>query len=1131
MERSPIDDLQYTYHPPPWDRRNSNPWVVRMRGDACASLHFLARWCAALAILVGLVVRASGSEIGVPLSDPKHSIAVFANKGTRHERGDVSVYVLEEGCRIYQGRFYAQADRATLWVKTFEVDGEAMQQVTLELAGSCQVRWAEDQRMEDSRWLGRLFSRFEVEVSAEAWMDGSGTPPAMPASSDDRPESDSVQPAVAWTAADESNYLRLAAQLRMAQQPAIPIPSTSMPAGLPPAGSFPASPSLGTMPPAGNATGSPSPLANQMILGNQQVGGTVLEGGTMPLPQPPAPLVLSNGPAPLPAPVAQSATAVRTAAPRMGAKEFLFVGRGGVEPQLQITPRPDRGDTVVTITRGIRLMFSDVAVQTSGGLFDMGTVLIECDRCVIWTSDMNRLLSRRIDDLPVELYLEGNIVFQQGSRKIYADRMYYNVQSEYGMILGAEVLTPAPGYEGIVRLKADVIQQRSRENFLASGAAMTSSRLGGPRYWLQADRIEMNDQRQSSGTGMLGFGLLAQDSNQTRMKAQARHNFVYLEGVPVLYWPVLNTNVDTSSYYVSGFQYRQDQILGAQAMVDWNLYQILGINAVDGTKWNLSTDYLSKRGFALGSDFNYSVPGFLHSGPAQGTVDAWGLNDRGLDTLGSDRVGLIPESLNRGRVIWNHRQMLNPTSELWAELGWLSDRNFLEQYYESDWDTLKDRSTALRYRNYFKESQMLDIWGQARINEFFTETQWLPRLDHYVLGCSLGDLFTWYSHSHVGYADQKVASFPTSPQDASKWIYQPWEVPASGIQTATRQEIAMPFQFFYAKWTPYLSGEAAYWGEDLNGDPLTRLTGQAGLRTSTPFWQVFPDVQSTLFNINGLAHKVNYTSETWYAGSDRDLDQLPLYDPIDDNAQEHFRRRLIVNTFGGTLPAQFESRDYAARQGLQRYVSAVSPQIVADQMQSRIGLQQRLQTKRGTPGRERIADLVEFDVDGIFFYNPDRDNFGQSVGGINYDFRYHIGDRFTIVSDGYYDLFDRGLRATSIGTILSRPRRGELYVGYTNLSGPVSSQILNTNFNYRLNDKWAANGGTAIDFGPTGNTGQSLGVTRIGESFLLRLALAYDQGRDNVSFQFALEPRFFQTGGLGVVAGQVIPPAGAYGLE
>ncbi|MCU0709651.1 MAG: organic solvent tolerance protein OstA [Pirellula sp.] len=1071
-----------------------------------------------------------GTEIGVPLSDPKFPISAFASKGTKYERGDTTIYVMEDGCRIYQGAFLAHGERATLWVKTFEVDGQPMQQAIVEIDGSCEVRWADDQRLQDAQWTGRLFSRFEVEVNAGVWLAADGVPPSTQADdSEVSKTTNDVQPAIAWTAEDEASYVRLASQLQ------------SAPMQLPP--------TLGTMSTSGNETAPPPGLPNRMVIGNEQMGGTILEGGAMPLPesrvevlQPPspsmpatpgtpAPMVLNNGPAPLPAPVALSSPDLRPSAPRIGAKEFVFSGRGGVEPQLQITPRPDRGDTVVTITRGIRLMFSDVAVQTSGGLFDMGTVLIEADRCIIWTSDMNRLLSRRIDDLPVELYLEGNIVFQQGNRKIYADRMYYNVQSEYGMILGAEVLTPAPQYEGIVRLKADVIQQRSRENFLANGAALTSSRLGVPRYWLQADRIELNDQRQSTSTGLMGFGVLSPQSDQTKMKAQARHNFVYLEGVPVLYWPILNTNVDTSSFYVSGFQFRQDRIFGTQAMVDWNLYQILGIDAVDGTRWNLSTDYLSERGFALGTDFRYNVPSFLNSGPAFGNVDAWGLNDSGLDTLGSDRVDMIPESFNRGRVIWNHRQLLNPTSELWAEVGWISDRNFLEMYYESDWDTLKDRSTALRYRNYFKESQMLDIWGQARINEFFTETQWLPRLDHYLLGHSLGDIFTWYAHTNVGYADLQISSFPTQPQDAAKWVYQPWEVPSSGVQAVTRQELALPFNFWYAKWTPYVSGEAAYWGEDLNGESLTRLTGQAGLRSATPFWQVFPDVQNTLFNINGLAHKVTYTSETWYAGTDRDLDDLPLYDPIDDNSQEHFRRRLIINTFGGVLPPQFESRDLAARQGLQRYVSAASSQIVADQMQSRIGLHQRLQTKRGAPGRERIADLVEFDVDGIFFYNPDRDNFGEAVGGINYDFRYHIGDRFAIVSDGYYDLFEQGLHATSIGSILSRPGRGELYLGYTTLSGPVSSQILNTTFNYRLNEKWAANGGTAIDFGPTGNTGQSFGITRIGESFLLRLGVAYDQGRDNVSFQFALEPRFFQTAGLGNVGGQVIPPAGLYGLE
>jgi hypothetical protein len=400
-----------------------------------------------------------------------------------------------------------------------------------------------------------------------------------------------------------------------------------------------------------------------------------------------------------------------------------------------------------------------------------------------------------------------------------------------------------------------------------------------------------------------------------------------------------------------------------------------------------------------------------------------------------------------------------------------------------------------------------------------------------LLGFSLGSWFTWYSHTNVGYADQKVASVPTAPQDAAKWDYQYWEVPASGLQAVTRQELSMPWDLGYSKWAPFISGEAAYWGQDINGNDLSRLTGQAGLRSSTPIWRAFPDVQSNLFNLNGLVHKIEWTSETWYADTNRELDELPLYDPIDDNAQEHFRRRLVINTFGGTLPQQFESNAYAARQGLQRYVSAVSSQIVSDQMQSRMGLHQRLQTKRGVPGRERIADLVEFDVDGIYFYEDERDDFGEGIGAINYDFRYHIGDRLSIVSDGYYDLFEQGLQATSLGAILSRPGRGEFYVGVASLEGPVSSSILASSLNYRMNDKWAVIGGTSMDFGDTGNIGQMLGVTRIGESFLFRLGFNYDRGRDNVSLQFSLEPRFFQSRGLGVIGGQVIPPAGLYGLE
>ncbi len=1152
VEGNPFDAYPKAAQPPPWQwLRAACDWSARALFTFVVEDIPRLAWIGTVLIVAVLMGRSSvqAIEIGVPLSDPKFPISVFAGSGTKTEQGATTVYQLEEGCRVYQGSFLATCDRATLWVQTVDVEGVTLHRGILQTEGGCQVRWAEDQRLEDQRWMGRLFSRTEVSVSVNVWKETSPQQPPPPLSWTDPPATASpngVQDAIHWSDADEASFVRLAAQLQSSGQ----------------------TPPLDGLAPSGAEVGTRTALPNTMTIGNAPLGGTVLDAGTMPwnsensVPsasgnrveafQPPSnlgpiptgtspfgtaagpgPMILDSGPAPLPAPLAMTSPDVRIPTQRVGARTFAFSGRDGVEPQLQTTPRPDRGDTAITITRGIRLMFGDAAIQTSGGSFDLGTILIEADRCIIWTSDMGQLLSRRIDDLPVELYLEGNIVFQQGVRKIYADRMYYNVQSEYGMILGAEVLTPAPQYEGILRLKADVIQQRSRENFLANGAALTSSRLGVPRYWLQADRIELNDKRESTPSGLLGFGLLAPGGAQTGMKAKARNNFVYVEGVPVFYWPVLNSNVDTSSFYVSGAQFRQDRIFGTQALVDFDLYQILGIDAVDGTKWNLSTDYLSERGFALGTDFYYNQPSFFGGGPANGSIDVWGLYDQGLDTLGSDRVDMVPEARTRGRAFLQHRQFLSRDlrSEFWAEVGYITDRNFLEQFMESDWDTLKDRSTALRYRHYFTDEQMLDVSGQVRVNDFFTETEWLPRLDHYLLGYSLGSFATLYGHTNVGYARQRVASFPTAPQDAAKWVYQPWEVTASGVQAATRQEISVPFDVWYSKWTPYLAGEAAYWGEDLNGQSLDRLTGSAGLRSSLPFWRTFPEVQSSLFNVNGLAHKVTFASETWYADTTREIDELPLYDPIDDNSQEHFRRRLIINTFGGALPPQFESNNLAARQGMQRYVSAASSQIVANQLQSRVGLHQRLQTKRGVPGRERIADLVELDVDAIYFYDPERDNFGETWGGINYNFRYHIGDRFTLTSDGYYDTFVDGLHATSFGGILSRPARGELYLGWTAISGPFSSDILTASFNYRLNDKWAAVAGTSYDFGPTGNVGQSLSITRIGESFLFRLGMVYDKGRDNVGLQFAIEPRFLPVLGLGTVGGQVIPPAGLYGLE
>jgi hypothetical protein len=518
-------------------------------------------------------------------------------------------------------------------------------------------------------------------------------------------------------------------------------------------------------------------------------------------------------------------------------------------------------------------------------------------------------------------------------------------------------------------------------------------------------------------------------------------------------------------------------------------------------------------------------------GPVNGYFDTWYIRDRGLDTLGRDRVNLIPATRNRGRSLLRHRHYLPNDYELIAQIGWISDLNFLEQYLENEWDQELNHRTGLQLRKYF-HSHMFDLTANAQVNDFFTTTEQLPTLDHYMIGGSiLADRLTWSAHNSVGYSRLNVGNFPTDPAEAPLYTRAPGETNAKGVVASTRQELAMPVQLGPLKIVPNVSGEAAHYGEAVDGDSLTRLLGQAGIRTSLSAWRVDPTIQSSLLNVRGLAHKVEWTAEYFYADSDTNLDELPLYDPLDDHAQQQFRNRFITEEFGGVLPDRFDPRTYALRHGFQRLVASPSDVIADDLQQFRVGMHQRWQTKRGLPGRERIADLLRFDVDLLVFPDADRDNFGETVGPLVYDTQYNIGDRVTLLSDGYIDFFDTGLRSLNAGFRTSRPGVGDIYVGLLSLEGPISSTVLNSTLNYRMNEKWITTAGTTYDFGPTGNVGQSLALTRIGESLLLRLGIVVDAGRDNVGLGFAIEPRFWPRPRLGRIGGQLIPPPGVEGLE
>jgi hypothetical protein len=255
---------------------------------------------------------------------------------------------------------------------------------------------------------------------------------------------------------------------------------------------------------------------------------------------------------------------------------------------------------------------------------------------------------------------------------------------------------------------------------------------------------------------------------------------------------------------------------------------------------------------------------------------------------------------------------------------------------------------------------------------------------------------------------------------------------------------------------------------------------------------------------------------------------------LDDDAIEFYRRRLAFDTFGGIPGAYgsspFDERFFAYRSLLQRWVASPTTEIADDLSVIRLDARQRWQTRRGTPGRQRIVDWVVLDTEGLIFTDPDRDNFGQTIGQLQYDFRWHPGDRVAILSDGFADTYSDGLKTASLGAVLTRPGRGSYFTGIRSIGGPFDSNTLTNAVSYRLSPKWIVNYSSSFDLGPTGNLGQFGSVVRIGESFLVSLGVNYDAGRDNFGVRFSVVPRFLPSS-LGLIAGVPIPPVGYFGLE
>jgi hypothetical protein len=784
-------------------------------------------------------------------------------------------------------------------------------------------------------------------------------------------------------------------------------------------------------------------------------------------------------------------------------------------------------------TGGINLIVEEVGTGS--------TVDIVADRAVLWTKgdlggDPAGGGLQSDGSQEIEVYLEGNVNIRQGnptqatgvmSVVLFGKQVYFNVNTNQSLVLDGSVESVEPQLQLPIFMSSPEIRQLAPGEFFGRDASFTTSvHRGTPGYALHGKEIYFEEIRERIKNPFTGQPVT--DSQTGQPLEVARHyatgyaNTLRISDVPVFFWPYARANAEDPLGPVQNIRLGQSQNLGTIAGVSLDVWQLMGLDYLpiaDRTKWLLDLGYFSDRGISAGSRFNYFGRDlFSPDDKYFGRTLGWYINDNGFDQLGPTRRGLEPSTTNRGRLLLQNRYDLREDTTVITEFSYLSDSNVLESFFEAEYDNGKDQDTLV-YGKFARENYAITGLVQPRVRTFLPQNEWLPRADAYWIGQPLfGDRVTYFTHSSVGYARLNTPDNYVLPTDVSFDLGR----------GDTRHEFDVPLSLGPWEVTPFVTGVATGYTEAINANGLGRLYGATGVRTSLPFYRIFPNVKSDLFYLNGLAHKVAINADYTLARSGQGFNELPYLDQLDDDTSDLVRRQNLIRAFGGVTPLKYDPRFQALRRNIIFY-----PEALDNIDTLRLGVAQRLQTKRGPAGRERIIDWMYLDAGATLFPAPNRDNLGNSWGLIDYNYRWNIGDRTSITSEGLYEPYDGTLQVGG-GIFAQRPPRSTMSIFFSHFdSGPFQSNYIGLGTAYRLSNRYAGFFEIGKDLAAPNAVNVRASFSRIGLDFVTTLGIYWNAGRDDLGFDFSILPRVGIRGRMNRSMVQTLPfgvePAAQYG--
>jgi hypothetical protein len=852
--------------------------------------------------------------------------------------------------------------------------------------------------------------------------------------------------------------------------------------------------------------------------------------------------------------------------------ETTIVVRGGVSIQAEV---PGRGTIDVSADSAVIWMRENPndpneRLPTGGGAGEQSD-----------SAPLEAYLEGNVLILQDKRKLAGNA----DQTRVEAPKAYFDFRTEYMNSVDAEVgffapslLSPLKARGRTVRQYRPVLGRGPKGEILygpkqirAEHSVFTGSRFPIPGYRFNSLSVDLTEKTQpltDPNTGKtIGSPKDPAAPKEDVWHIDSRQNLYFIGPFPVFYWPKVEMDSDDIDPTLRSIQFRANNYFGQQLLLDFNMFKVLNIPRPRWVDvWNFDVDYLSARGLALGSEIGWFgkdlfgdvtdpydkvKDGSNVDRPYYGYLDLWGLHDMGKDVLGPgpaivtngpegagkagfQRTSDPPFQNPRERITFRHMQSLLPSDapldedfRIQVEAGYVSDRNFLEEYYKRLFDTGFDQET-LAYGVYQRENRAFTVLTEGNLQNWYTESQWLPKVDYFRIGDSFFDNFFNYStNTGIDYANTHTAIEVNNPRIFAFLPFDPVSNTRGVLNTGrayTSHELDMPLNFDFIRIVPYLQGQLVGWNNQLGGNQIGRAWGAFGGRLDIMAWKNYPEIENELLNIHGVSHKINFDVDFRSAYSNVHLNRIGVQDDLDNNTYEYVRRYFtLTNYVGGILPAQYDPRLLTLRRVISPITGTTDIQDTIETVQ--FGIRQRLQTKRGPEGKRRIIDFMTLDLTTTYFPNASRDNFGKPFGQNQYNWEWFIGDRTSLLSYGWFEFFNitgkpillsnprhsndpLGLNVITSGISINRPPRGNIFIGYSVINtGPIATSALNTSFSYWLSPKWYGSFATSYDFGNAILLGSTFAVTKIGADFLYSVGLSVDPQRQAYTFGFELSPR------------------------